>query len=47
LAGYIFFPVLFALIQLFFPDIPTILVGMTIPVIYIYTEFLDLQISTD
>ena len=47
LACYIFFPVLFALIQLFFPEIPTILVGMTIPVIYIYTEFLDLQISTD
>ncbi len=47
LAGYIFFPVLFALIQLFFPKIPTILVGMTIPIIYIYTELLDLQISTD
>ena len=47
LACYIFFPVLFALIQLFFPEIPTILVGMTVPVIYIYTEFLDLQISTD
>ena len=47
LACYILFPVLFSLIQMFLPHVPTILVGMTIPVIYIYTELLDLQISTD
>jgi len=47
LACYIFFPVLFALIQTFKPEIPTILIGMTVPIIYIYTELLDLQISTD
>ncbi len=44
---FILFPTLFALIQAFKPEIPTILLGMTIPIIYIYTELLDLQISTD
>ena len=47
LACYIVFPVLLALIQTFRPDIPTIHVGMTVPIVYIYTELLDLQISTD
>ena len=47
LACYIIFPVLLALIQTFRPDIPTIHVGMTVPIVYIYTELLDLQISTD
>lgn len=44
---YIVFPLLVAVIQVLRPDIPTIHVGMTIPIIYIYTELLDLQISTD
>ena len=44
---YIVFPLLVAVIQVLRPDIPTIQVGMTVPIIYIYTELLDLQISTD
>ncbi len=44
---YIVFPLLVAVIQVLRPDIPTIHVGMTVPIIYIYTELLDLQISTD
>ena len=47
LACYIVFPVLFALIQTFKPEIPTILIGMTVPIVYIYTELLNMQISTD
>ena len=47
LAFYIVFPILFTLIQTFRPEIPTILIGMTVPIVYIYTELLDMQISTD
>ena len=47
LACYIVFPLLVAIIQMIRPDIPTIHIGMTVPIIYIYTELLDLQISTD
>ena len=34
LAGYIFFPILFSLVQTFNPEIPTILIGMTVPIIW-------------
>lgn len=47
LAAFILFPIFIALIQIFIPSIPTIHVGMTIPIWFVYTELQELQITLD
>ena len=47
LSGYIVFPIVLAFIQIIYPDIPTVCLGMAIPIMYVHIKMQDLQISTD
>ncbi|MCR4728689.1 MAG: GGDEF domain-containing protein [Lachnospiraceae bacterium] len=47
IAAYIIFPFALGIIQIVFPDIPTVCLGMAIPILYVHIKLQELQISTD
>lgn len=47
IAAYVIFPCAIGILQVFFPNVPTVCVGMAFPILYVYTRLQDLKISTD
>jgi len=47
ISAYILFPFVLGVIQIFYPDIPTVCLGMAIPILFVHIKLQDLKISTD
>lgn len=47
IAGYVIFPFVIGILQIIFPDVPTVCVAMTLPILYVHTRLQDLKVSTD
>lgn len=47
IAGYVIFPFVIGILQIAFPEIPTVCVAMTLPIMYVHTRLQDLKVSTD
>lgn len=47
IATYIIFPFVLGIIQIFYPQIPTVCLGMAFPTLYVYNKMQELRISTD
>lgn len=47
ISAYILFPFVLGIIQIIFPDVPTVCLGMAIPIMFVHIKIQDLQISTD
>ena len=47
ISAYILFPFVLGVVQIFYPDIPTVCLGMAIPILFVHIKLQDLKISTD
>lgn len=47
IAGYVIFPFVIGILQIAFPNVPTVCLAMTLPIVYVHTRLQDLKVSTD
>lgn len=47
IAGYVIFPFAIGILQIVFPQVPTVCLAMALPIVYVHTRLQDLKVSTD